>query len=115
MKEYIIRCNEDQLQLMRSAIELQMRVRIGQGWAITENLLDIIDPEYRPLKENYDSILDSILRKIACNPDGTLRHQQRWVERDMWCGIEDGLGIKTDSFPLSEYGIMKVECTGEGK
>lgn len=108
MKQYIIHCNEEQLRLMRSALELQMRVRIGQGWAITENLIEIIDPEYRPLKDSYDDVLDAILRNIVLD-NGRLKHPQEWKERDMWIGCENALGARTGEIGLSEYGIMKVD------
>lgn len=109
MKEYVIHCNEEQLQLLRTAVELQMRIRIGQGWAITENLIEITDPEYRPMKDDYDDILDAILRKIVIAPDGRLKHQQKWIERDMWVGIENAIGMRKGEIGLSEYGLMKVD------
>ena len=113
MKQYIIHCNEEQLRLLRSAVELQMRIRIGQGWAITENFIEITDPEYRPVKDSYDDVLDVILRKITFGDDGRLKRQPKWIERDMWIGIENALGMRTGEIGLSEYGLMKVEEVSE--
>lgn len=106
MKNYIIHCNEEQLRLLCSAIELQMRVRIGQGWAITENLCGYAIDENREL---YNRLLDDILRHMTINDDNTLKRHKDWIERDMWIGIENALGMRTGEIPLSEYGLMKVE------
>ena len=109
MKNYTIHCNEEQLQLLRTAVELQMRIRIGQGWAITENLIDITDPDYRPLKDAYDHMLDAVLSRISINIDGTLKHPNTMIERDMWIGLENAIGMRTEEIGLSEYGLMKVD------
>lgn len=109
MKNYTIHCNGEQLRLLCSAVELQMRIRMGQGWAITENLIEITDPDYRPLKDAYDHMLDAVLRRISINIDGTLKHPNTMIERDMWIGLENALGMRTEEIGLSEYGLMKVE------
>lgn len=110
MKEYVIHCNEEQLQLLRSAVELQMRVRIGQGWAITENLLGYSINEMR---ETLSKLLDDILRPMVFNDDGTYKRGKDWIERDMWIGLENALGMRTDEIGLSEYGLLKVEEVSE--
>lgn len=111
MKNYIIHCNEEQLQRIRTALELQMRVRIGQGWAITENLMEICDKDYRLYKDMYDRILNDILTNIVCDDNHSLKKGKDWIDRDMWIGCENALGVRAENFPLSEYGIMKVEVS----
>lgn len=113
MKNYIIHCNYEQLQLLRSAVELQMRVRIGQGWAITENLSEICDKDYRLYKDMYDRILDNILTNIVCDDNHRLKKGKGWIDRDMWIGIENALGMRNGEIALSEYGLMKVEEVSE--
>lgn len=113
MKNYVIHCNEEQLQRIRSALELQMRVRIGQGWAITENITDICDKDYVFYKDAYDRILDDILTKIVCDDQHRLKKGKDWTDRDMWIGCENALGIRVGEIALSEYGIMKVEEVSE--
>ena len=113
MKNYIIECNEEQLRLLRSAVELQMRVRIGQGWAITENILSFGDADYRDVKEHYDRILDEVLRNVAyTHPQyGKLREcvsRTREEERDMWVSLENALGMRTGEIALGMYGLMKI-------
>lgn len=106
MKQYAIYCNEKQLELLRTAVELQMRVRIGQGWAITENLLGYSMNEMR---ETLNKLLDDILRPMVFNDDGTYKRSKDWIERDMWIGLENALGMRTGEIPLSKYGLLKVE------
>lgn len=112
MKEYTIRCNREQLELLRSAVELQMRVRAGQGWAITENLRDIAGDRYTECKDAYDKLLDVILQKIVFSGE-YYRNPLNWIERDMWIGIENGLGVRDDVSELSAYGLMRVEEVSE--
>ena len=116
VKKYTIECNEEQLRLLRSAVELQMRVRIGQGWAITENVIPLADERYRELKDAYDPILDVICRIVSAK-DGfsgymlELRDENAAtmeIERDMWIGLENGLGMRKNEIGLSEYGLLKV-------
>ena len=106
MTEYIIRCNEAQLRKLCSAIELQMRVRIGQGFAIVENLCGFAIDENREL---YPRLLDDILKPMTMNPDNTLKIPKDWVDRDMWIGICNALGMRTGEIGLSKYGLLKVE------
>ena len=114
MKKYVIECNEQQLRLLRSAVELQMRVRIGQGWAITENVMAIGMPQYADMKDHFDPVLDAICRIISSKPNkqGEMldcNAETRYIERDMWIGLENALGMRRDNFPLGDYGILKVE------
>ena len=110
MKQYIIHCNEEQLRKLCSAIELQMRVRIGQGFAIVENLCGFAIDENREL---YTRLLDDVLKPMTINPDNTLKIPKDWVDRDMWIGICNALGMRTGESSLSKYGLLKVEEVNE--
>ena len=112
MKNYTIHCNEEQLRLLRSAVELQMRVRLGQGFALTENLLDFVDPIYMDKKTFLQPLLDIILRKMVEDSPGVLtEHVQETgrEERDMWVSLEKALGMRDGDISLGEWGMMKIE------
>lgn len=109
MKNFVIHCNEEQLNLIRTALELQMRIRIGQGWAITENLMNISDEHYADYKDAYDDVLNAVIKNMVLNCDGTCKYADRWIDRDMWIATETALKLRDSDVGLSEYGIMKIE------
>lgn len=115
MKEYVIHCNEEQLRLLKSAVELQMRTRIGQGFAIIENLC-YGDADFRDKFEAYDSILNEVLNKIVvidyCHTRKSLDNTHM-TERDMWIGLENALGFRIGETGLSDYGLLKVDKVRE--
>ena len=111
-KEFIIHCNEDQLRLLHSAVELQMRVRLGQGFALTENLLSFEDDKYGDKKEIYESLLNEILRKMVVKSYCQLAdhlQETRTEERDMWISLEKALGMRENEIALGQWGLMKIE------
>lgn len=110
MKNFIIHCNEEQLSLLCSAIELQMRVRIGQGWAIKENICGYGTDD---ITELCSRVLDDILRPMTINPDGRVKYERRWIDRDIWASLRQALCGGTDETALGEYGLMKVEEVNE--
>lgn len=112
MKEYTIHCNEEQLRLLCSAVELQMRVRLGQGFALTENLLDITSDRYGDKRELLEPILSAILRKMVEKSYGRLYDhitETRTEERDMWISLEKALGRRDNEIALGKWGLMKIE------
>ena len=111
MKTYTIKVNEDQLRLMCSALELQMRVRIGQGFAITENVTTFKFPDDVDL-QNTEKELTRIIKPLVIMPG---QHDQfphlartRWIERDMWKSCEHALGMTDADIGLSIYGFPEV-------
>lgn len=112
MKEYTIRCNEEQLHLLRSAVELQMRVRIGQGFALSENLMSIDNDSYGYKQELYEPLLNEILRKMTEKSYCTLADhiaKTRNEERDMWISIENALGVRNEHISIGKWGFMKID------
>lgn len=115
MEKYMIVCNKHQLELLANAVELQMRGRIGQGWAITENIIPFRSKDYRELKDVYDPILDVIVRRVASvdhyhpyelRPENA---NTRDIERDMWISLENALGKRDEELSLGEYGFMEIK------
>lgn len=115
MKEYTIHCNEEELGLLLTAVELQMRMRLGQGFAVCENLFDRSDTlGCIDMKEAYEPILDLVLRKMTHPNDPTRISEHlletQMVERDMWAALNDTvIGAKEHSMALGKYGLMKIE------
>lgn len=116
MKTYTITCSEEQMRLLRSAVELQMRIRFGQGWAITDNLMPITRNDYRTVKDLYDPVLNQMLEQIVMQ-DGYRNRirpelaDNRSTERDMWIALECGLNLRNDPVYLSDIPPLKVEVS----
>lgn len=116
MDNYIIHCNEKQLRLLESAVELQMRVRFGQGFGIIDNLSDFSAPKRYEFGEFYEPILDAILAKIIMNDKNRIRNEisnTRMIERDMWKSLVNTRYDENDDISLGEYGFMKIEVEEE--
>lgn len=120
MKKYQIEVNERQLSLLHSAVELQLRVRFGQGWAIIENILPITASDYRTIKDAYDPVLDTLMRRIAIDPyTQTMRACNAVTsqeERDMWVSFEQAIGYRqSGEVPLSKYGFLNIKEITDSK
>lgn len=119
MKKYQIEVNEHQLRLLHSAVELQLRVRLGQGWAITENILPLTASDYRTIKDAYDPVLDALMRCIALEPyTHTTRECNAATsqeERDMWVSFEQALGMRKSEVSLGNYGFLNIKEITDSK
>lgn len=116
MQMYTIRCNEEQLRIIRDAVELQMRIHTGQGWAITENLTNNgwqKNQDKGIIKELYDSVLTEMLKSMFIFSEPTVEYRE--TERDIWAMMSNALltgNAKYSSMQLGQYKppvIKKVE------